>query len=91
MSQEEVMYYTIRDVILTCARKPTSVSLIYRTEPTTKKCKTEKKLKSKKRKYIGYIGTGKGESEVEKLVRGGLISGIGYTRLKGTFSYSKRG
>ena len=39
-------YDTIRDAILTCARKPTRVSLIYRTEPTTKKCKTEK-LKSK--------------------------------------------
>jgi len=35
-------YDTIRDVILTCARKPTWVSLIYRTESTTKKCKTEK-------------------------------------------------
>ena len=41
-------YDTIRDAILTCARKPTRVSLIYRTE-TTKTCKTEKKLKSKKR------------------------------------------
>jgi len=40
-------YDTIRDAILTCARKPTRVSLIYRTETTTKKCKTEK-LKSKK-------------------------------------------
>jgi len=30
-------YDTIRDAILTCARKPTGVSLIYRTEPTTKK------------------------------------------------------
>jgi len=39
---------TIEDVIFTCARKPTWVSLIYRTEPTTKKCETEK-LKSKKR------------------------------------------
>jgi len=29
---------TIRDAILTCARKPTWVSLMYRTEPTTKKC-----------------------------------------------------
>ena len=36
----------IRDAMFTCARKPASVSLIYRTEPTTKKCKTEK-LKSK--------------------------------------------
>ena len=41
-------HHTIRDAILVCARKPTWVSLIYRTEPTTKKCKT-KKLKSKKR------------------------------------------
>ena len=30
-------YDTIRDAILTCARKPTLVSLIYRTETTTKK------------------------------------------------------
>jgi len=29
------------------ARKPTRVSSIYRTETTTKKCKTEKKLESK--------------------------------------------
>jgi len=39
----KTLYDTIRDAILTCARKPTRVSLIYRTEPTTKKCKTEKK------------------------------------------------
>jgi len=38
----------IRDAILMCARKPTSVRLIYRTETTTKNCKTEK-LKSKNR------------------------------------------
>ena len=37
---------TIRDAILTCARKPTWVCWIYCTESTTKKCKTEK-LKSK--------------------------------------------
>jgi len=36
----------MRDAILTSARKPTWVSLIYRTETTTKKCKTEN-LKSK--------------------------------------------
>jgi len=41
-----VRYDTIRDAILTCAREPTRVSLIYRTETTAKKCKTEK-LKSK--------------------------------------------
>ena len=36
-------YDTTRDAILTCARKPTRVSLIYCTEPTTKKCKKQKK------------------------------------------------
>ena len=41
-------YDTIRDAILACARKPTWVGLIYRTESTTKNCKTEK-LKSKSR------------------------------------------
>jgi len=39
-------YDTIRDVILTRARKPTWVSLIYRAETTTENCKMEK-LKSK--------------------------------------------
>ena len=51
LQQQRVLctYYTmIRDAILTCARKPTRVSSIYRTKTTTKKCKTEK-LKSKKR------------------------------------------
>ena len=43
-----ILYDTIRDAILTCARKPTCVGLIYRTETTTKNCKTEK-LKSKNR------------------------------------------
>ena len=40
-------YDTTRDVLLTCAGKPTCVSLIYRTEPTIKKCKNRKKLKCK--------------------------------------------
>jgi len=31
----EVRYDMIRDAVLTCARKPTRVSSIYRTEPTT--------------------------------------------------------
>ena len=46
----QVSYNTIRerDAILTCARKPIWVSLIYRTEPTTKKCKNRKKTKSRK-------------------------------------------
>ena len=42
-----------RDAILTCARNPTWVSLIYRTETTTKNCKT-KKLKSKNRYARSY-------------------------------------
>jgi len=42
-------YDTIRDAILTCARKPTRVSLIYRTEPTTIKCKNREKLKVENR------------------------------------------
>ena len=41
-------YDTIRDAIITCARKPTWIGLIYRTEATTKNCKTEKR-KSKSR------------------------------------------
>ena len=46
VSQRSSSYDTIRDAILAWARKPTWFSLIYRTETTTKKCKTEK-LKSK--------------------------------------------
>jgi len=34
---DTIRYDTIPDGILTCARKPTRVSLIYRTEPTAKK------------------------------------------------------
>ena len=48
-SVDPFIYDTIRDAILTCARKPTWVSLIYRTEPTTKKCKNRK---TKSRKQI---------------------------------------
>jgi len=44
-----VRYDTTRDAILTCAQKRTRVSLIYRTEPTTEKWKTEKRKKCKKR------------------------------------------
>ena len=37
-----LLHDTTRYAILTCARKPTRVSLIYRTEPATKKCKNRK-------------------------------------------------
>ena len=46
---DDTRYDTIRDAILTCARKPTRVSLIYRTQPTTEKCKNRK---TKSRKQI---------------------------------------
>jgi len=49
LSTAELRYDTTRDAILTCARKPTWVSLIYRTGPTTKKCKNRK---TKSRKQI---------------------------------------
>jgi len=51
---DTILYDTIRDAILTCARNPTWVSLIYRTESTTKKCKTEK-LKSKKNRICSEV------------------------------------
>ena len=47
VAYDTIRYDTIRDAISACARKPTWVSLIYRMELTTKKCKTEK-LKSRK-------------------------------------------
>ena len=62
-------YDTILDAILTCARKPTWIGLIYRTETTTKNCKTEKLkvkadmlkvtvkvVRSEKKKKKGYSG-----------------------------------
>ena len=42
-----LLYDTVRDAILTCARKPTWVSLIYRTETTTKKCNNRKTKSTK--------------------------------------------
>ena len=50
-SEQATRYDTIRDAILTCARKPTRVSLIYRTEPTTKKCKNRRR-KTRSRKQV---------------------------------------
>ena len=43
MQRNTILYDrpTIRDAILTCARKPTRDSLIYRTEPTTKSVKKQ--------------------------------------------------
>ena len=44
-SQATIRYDTIRDDILTCARKLTRVSLIHRTEPTSKNGKNRKTKK----------------------------------------------
>ena len=62
LSVIRIRHDTIRDAILTCARKPTWVSLIYRTETTTKKCKTEKKLKSKGQNMLRSNSKQSGES-----------------------------
>jgi len=40
-------YDTIRDVILTCVRKPTRVGLVYRAEPTTEQWRTERRKTNK--------------------------------------------
>jgi len=42
---DTIRYDTIRDAILMCARQPTRLSLIYRMETTTKKCKNRKTKK----------------------------------------------
>jgi len=63
----------IRDAILTCAQKLTLVSLIYCTEPRTKKC--EKGLKSKNGYAQQYRYTVRGirgvSPEEEKVGYGG--------------------
>ena len=60
--KSRLVYDTIRDAILTCARKPTWVGFIYSTETTTKNCKTEK-LKSKSR-YVRSNSKSLGNHEV---------------------------
>jgi len=63
------LYDTIqRDAILTCARKPTWVGLIYHTETITKNCKTEKlKIKSRYvRSNSKSLGNNVVSSEKEK-------------------------
>jgi len=52
-SVHEIGYDTIRDAILTCSQKLTRVSLISRTEPTTKSGKTEKQKKTDMIRSIG--------------------------------------
>ena len=79
-SSSTIRYDTIRDAMLTCARKPTWVRLIYRTEPTTKKCKNRKKLKqiwqeitvnSPGNPRSKYLSRKKGRATVGKICREG--------------------
>ena len=59
---------TIRDAILTCARKLTRVSLIYRTETTTKNVENRKTEKFKKTDMLRSIGKQSRES-VESVLK----------------------
>jgi len=77
-----IRYDTIRGAILTCARKPTSVGLIYRTETTTKNSKIEN-LKSKSR-YVRSNSKSLGnhlvssEEEKERLQWEGFVEKEGF-------------
>ena len=80
-----IRYDTIRDAILTCARKPTWVGLIYRTETTTENCKTEK-LKSKNR-YVRSNSKSQGDhvvssEEEERLQWEGFAEKEGFMSLE---------
>jgi len=57
------MYDTIRDAVLTCAQKPTRVSLTYRTEPTTEKYKKTGMLSSIGKQSRGIRGVSPEEKE----------------------------
>jgi len=74
---------TIRDAVLTYAQKLTRVSLIYRTEPTTKKWTTEK-LKSKKTDMRRSNGKQSGES-VESIMKKKRKATMGRICRKGRF------
>ena len=71
---------TIRDAILMCAWKPTWVSLIDRTETTTKKCKTEKlkmdMLRSNSKSLGNHVVSP--EEEKERLQWEGLAEKEGF-------------
>jgi len=77
------LYDTIRDGILTCAQKLTLLSLIYCTEPTTKKWKTEK-LRGKKTDMLRSMGKQSGES-VESVLekKGERLRWEGFAEVEG--------
>jgi len=74
LNWHNVRYDTIRDAILTCARKPTWVGLIYRAETTTKNCETET-IKTKSRyvrsnsKSLGNYVVSSEEENVQRTTR----------------------
>jgi len=75
---------TIRDAILTFARKPTRVGLIYRTETTTKNCETEK-LKSKRR-YVRSNSKSLGNHVVSSEKEKGRLQWEGFAEKKKVLS-----
>ena len=83
------MYDTIRDVVLACTQKLTCVSLIYCTEPTAKKWKTEKQ-KSKKTDMLRSVGKQFGES-VESVLEKKRKATVGSICRNGRFyAWNKR-
>ena len=77
-----IRYDTIRDAILTCAQKLTCVSLIYCTEPTSKKWKTEK-LQSKKRICSEVSLNSPGNPRSQSGRRKGRLGWEGFTEKEG--------
>jgi len=73
----------IRDADLMCAQKLTCISLIYRTEPTTKKWKNGK-TKVKKTDMLRSIGKQSGES-VESVLEKKRKAMVGRICRKGRF------
>ena len=74
---------TIRDAILRCNQKLTRVSLIYRTEPTSKKWKNRKKLQVKMH-MLRSIGKQSGES-VQSVLTKKRKAMVGRICTKGSF------
>jgi len=77
-------YDTIRDAILTCAQKLTRVSLIYRTEPTTKKWRKQEKNKKVQTDMLRSTGNQSGET-VESVMKKKKKATVGRICGKGRF------
>ena len=77
---QHVRYDKIRDVILTCARKLTRVSLIYRTEPTTKRWKKQEKNRKAKKRVCSEVSV---NSPRNLLTRKGRLRWEGFAEKEG--------